>query len=110
MGYVCYLADKRNSKRAYEMASAVLPSDMIAFFRSDKEGKEAAATVIDYITKGKGRGHMLGPKGEQIVYEMREVKLKAPVTRPNSLRDYITFEGHASFSGLWPLCHTSGIT
>jgi 2-keto-4-pentenoate hydratase/2-oxohepta-3-ene-1,7-dioic acid hydratase in catechol pathway len=30
---------------------------------------------------------------------MTEVKLKAPVPRPNSLRDYLAFEGHASFSG-----------
>jgi len=42
---------------------------------------------------------LLGPKGEKILYEMAEVKLKAPVPRPNSLRDYIAFEGHASLSG-----------
>ena len=42
---------------------------------------------------------MFGPRGEKIVYDRDQVKLKAPVPRPNSLRDYLTFEGHASFSG-----------
>jgi 2-keto-4-pentenoate hydratase/2-oxohepta-3-ene-1,7-dioic acid hydratase in catechol pathway len=100
MGYTCYLADKRGSRRAYEMASAVLPPDMIAFFRSGQEGREAAETTIDYVAKQRSKTSIMGPKGERIVYEMAEVKLKAPVPRPNSLRDYLAFEGHASLSGL----------
>jgi 2-keto-4-pentenoate hydratase/2-oxohepta-3-ene-1,7-dioic acid hydratase in catechol pathway len=100
MGYTCYLADKRGSRRAYEMASAVLPPDMIAFFRSGQEGREAAETTIDYVAKQRSKTPIMGPKGERIVYEMAEVKLKAPVPRPNSLRDYLAFEGHASLSGL----------
>jgi len=99
MGYVRYLAEKRGSKRAYETAWALLPSDMMAFFHSGKEGRDAAETTIDFVTKQGAKGPILGPKGERIVYEMTEVKLKAPVPRPNSLRDYITFEGHASLSG-----------
>ena len=37
--------------------------------------------------------------GEKIVYDMADVKLKAPVPRPHSIRDYLAYEGHASFSG-----------
>jgi len=99
MGYVCYLIDKHGTSRAYELASAVLPPDMIAFFCSGQEGKEAAETTIDYVAKQQSKTHIRGPKGEKIVYTMAEVKLKAPVPRPNSLRDYLAFEGHASFSG-----------
>ncbi|MBC8252540.1 MAG: fumarylacetoacetate hydrolase family protein [Ardenticatenia bacterium] len=98
-GYAWHLADKRGSRRPYELASAVLPPDMIAFFRSGQEGREAAETTVDYVARQQGKGAVLGPRGETVVYEMAAVKLKAPVPRPNSLRDYLGFEGHASGSG-----------
>lgn len=99
MGYTSYLADNNRSHRPYELSAAILPPDMIAFFRSSKEGREAAETTTDYITKKRSKTSILGPRGEKIIYDMAEVKLKAPVPRPNSLRDYLAFEGHASFSG-----------
>lgn len=52
-GYTCYLADKRGRRRAYELASAVLPPDMIAFLCSGQEGREATETTIDYMAKQK---------------------------------------------------------
>jgi 2-keto-4-pentenoate hydratase/2-oxohepta-3-ene-1,7-dioic acid hydratase in catechol pathway len=100
LGYTCYLADKRGSYIAYELASVIVPPDMIAFLRSGQEGMEAARTAIDYVTKRQVKSPILGPMGERVIYEMKEVKLKAPVPRPNSLRDYLAFEGHASLSGL----------
>ena len=99
MGYTSYLADKHGTSQSYELAAAMLPPDMVAFFRKGNEGKDGAELTIDYVAKYKGKGGLLGPRGEKIVYEMSEVKLKAPVPRPNSLRDYLSFEGHASFSG-----------
>ena len=99
MGYTRYLADKHFEGEAYELAAAILPTDMIAFFRRGEAGKEKAELSIDYVAKCLIKDSLLGPRGEKIVYEMGEVKLKAPVPRPNSLRDYVTFEGHASFSG-----------
>ena len=106
MGYTRYLANKHGNGRPYELAAAVLPPDMIAFFRSGKEGREAARTTIDYISKKQSKAPIMGPHGEKIVYDMAEVKLKAPVPRPNSLRDYLAFEGHASRSGLKKLDKT----
>jgi 2-keto-4-pentenoate hydratase/2-oxohepta-3-ene-1,7-dioic acid hydratase in catechol pathway len=99
MGYARYLADKHGNNEAYELASAMLPPDMIAFFRRGQEGKDRAKLTIDFVVKGLVKGDLLGPRGEKIVYEMNEIKLKAPVPRPNSLRDYLSFEGHSSFSG-----------
>jgi 2-keto-4-pentenoate hydratase/2-oxohepta-3-ene-1,7-dioic acid hydratase in catechol pathway len=99
MGYTHYLADKHGNGGAYEIGAAILPPDMIAFFTRGEEGKDAARLTIDYVAKYEARGDLLGPRGEKIVYEMNEVKLKAPVPRPNTLRDYLSFEGHASFSG-----------
>jgi 2-keto-4-pentenoate hydratase/2-oxohepta-3-ene-1,7-dioic acid hydratase in catechol pathway len=99
MGYTRYLADKHGNIQTYELAAAMLPPDMIAFFQRGKEGKDGAALIIDYVAKNQVKGSVLGPQGEKIVYEMSEVRLKAPVPRPNTLRDYLSFEGHASFSG-----------
>jgi 2-keto-4-pentenoate hydratase/2-oxohepta-3-ene-1,7-dioic acid hydratase in catechol pathway len=99
MGYTRYLADKHGSSEAHELAAVMLPTDMITFFRTGKEGKDKAELTIDYVTQWRSKTNLAGPQGEKVVYEMDEVKLKAPVPRPNSLRDYLSFEGHASFSG-----------
>ena len=97
-GYTRYLANKHGNGRPYELAAAVLPPDMIAFLRSGQAGRDAAETTVDYISK-QAKAPITGPRGEKIVYDIAEVKIKAPVPRPNSLRDYLAFEGHASFSG-----------
>src|SRR4030042_4307445 len=99
MGYTRHLAHKYGNGRPYELGAAVLPPEMISFFRSGKEGREAAETTIDYMVKQQSKAPIMGPRGEKIVYKTAEVRLKAPVPRPNSLRDYLAFEGHASFSG-----------
>ena len=99
MGYTRYLTDKYGNIQAYELAAAMIPPDMIAFFRRGNEGKAEAEMTIDYVAKYQTKGSSFGPQGEKIVYDTNEVKLKAPVPRPNSLRDYLSFEGHASFSG-----------
>ena len=99
MSYTRYLADRHGNTEAYEMAAAILPPDMIAFLRRGEEGKDKARLTLDYVTRLWVRGSLLGPQGEKIIYEMDEVRLKAPVLRPNSLRDYLSFEGHSSLSG-----------
>jgi 2-keto-4-pentenoate hydratase/2-oxohepta-3-ene-1,7-dioic acid hydratase in catechol pathway len=98
MGYTRYLAAKQDGGRHYEQVATVLPPDMIAFFSSGKEGREAAEITTDYIANKKLKAPVTGPRGEKIVYDMAEVKLKAPVPRPHSIRDYLAFEGHASRS------------
>jgi len=98
MGYTRYLAEKYGTP-AYELAAAILPPDMIGFLRRGEEGKDRAALTLDYVARCRDKGGLFGPRGEKIVYEMGEVRLKAPVPRPNSIRDYLAFEGHASFSG-----------
>jgi 2-keto-4-pentenoate hydratase/2-oxohepta-3-ene-1,7-dioic acid hydratase in catechol pathway len=99
MGYTRYLADKRAISEAYELAAAMLPTDMIGFFKRGEEGKDKVRLTIDYAVKRQVKGGLFGPQGEKIVYDIAEAKLKAPVPRPNSLRDYLSFEGHSGFSG-----------
>ena len=96
MGYARYLSDKQGTRRAYEVASTVLPADMTAFFCGGIEAREAAEVTVEYVARQPG---VTGPRGERVVYAIGEVRIKAPVLRPNSIRDYIAFEGHASHSG-----------
>jgi len=98
-GYTCYLAEKHGTTQSYELAEALVPPDMIAFFLRGEEGREMALLTIDYVAGHGDRSGLLGPQGERIVYAMDEVMIMAPVPRPNSLRDYMAFEGHATFSG-----------
>lgn len=74
MGYTCYLADKHGSGQSYEVAAAMLPPDMIAFFRRGKEGEERAEMTIAYAAKRRVKGGLPGPQGEKVVYEMTEIK------------------------------------
>ena len=99
MGYIFYLKEERNHPLAYELAGVILPPDMLAFLRVGDDAKEAAQTTMQYITEKMNKAHVLGPRGERVLYEMSEVRVKAPVPRPNSLRDYIGFEQHAGASG-----------
>jgi len=99
MGYARYLADKHGNVEAYELASAMLPPDMIAFFRRREEARDQARLTVDYVMRYHATTGLRGPQGENVIYGIDEVKLKAPVPRPNSLRDYLAFEGHSSFSG-----------
>lgn len=99
MGYARYLTEKHGKGQAYALAAASFPADMIAFFRLGEEGLDRARTTIDYVAEHNAGGDLLGPTGEATIYDVNEVKLMAPVPRPNSLRDYLAFEGHASFSG-----------
>ncbi len=96
IGYILYLKEERNHPQAYELGAVILPPDMLAFLRVGEDAKEAAQNTIQYVTKKIGETLPLGPRGERIIYELDEVRLKAPVPRPNSLRDYISFEQHAS--------------
>ena len=99
LGYTRYVVDNGNSGQPYELAAAVIPPDMICFLRSGKQGMEAAAAAIDYVTKKRPKAPITGPRGQKVVYDTADVKLKAPVPSPNSIRDYLAFEGHASRSG-----------
>jgi len=99
MGYVRYLKEKLGSKKAYEIAAAIVPPDMLGFLASEKEGIEAMQTTTEYVTELLAKGPILGPRGERIIYGLKEVKIKAPVPRPHSIRDYLCFAEHASKSG-----------
>jgi 2-keto-4-pentenoate hydratase/2-oxohepta-3-ene-1,7-dioic acid hydratase in catechol pathway len=92
--YAKYLSDTGTTGNPYEIANAIVPPDMIEFLRAGQIANEAARTVIDVVLDNFQNEPMFGPKGEKTVYTLEEVKLLAPVPRPNSIRDTLSFEGH----------------
>ena len=95
MAYVRYLDEKRTTGRPYEIAEAILPPDMVEFLKGGKLSMETAKRVIDFAAKNLDSGEPVsGPRGERIVFPRDGVRLKAPVPRPNSIRDTLSFEGH----------------
>lgn len=74
-----------------QLANANLPNDMVTFFTNGKRSLDAGYAVIGYIEKEKAEK---GLAGQQLVYELDEVQVLAPVTRPNIIFDGMVYEGH----------------
>ncbi|MEW6666130.1 MAG: fumarylacetoacetate hydrolase family protein [Thermodesulfobacteriota bacterium] len=95
LAYARYLADERSTGRPYEIAEAILPPDMLEFLKGGVLSMDAARRAIEFVGKRLSNGESVtGPRGERIVFQRGGVKLKAPVPRPNSIRDTMSFEGH----------------
>ena len=93
--YAGYLDEKGMTGRPYEVAAAIMPPDMVAFFKGGKLTKKAAEDMIDFASERLRKERSIsGPQGEKAMFSQDDVKLKAPVPRPNSIRDTLSFEGH----------------
>ena len=95
LAYASYLDESGTTGRPYEVATGIMPPDMVEFFKGGELSKDSAKQVIDFVQdRLDKRQPMSGPRGEKIVHQPEEVKLLAPVPRPNSIRDTLSFEGH----------------
>jgi len=95
LAYVKYLSERGNTGRPYEVAAGLIPPDMVEFFKGGKLAKETAEETTEFVYERLNRGEsIVGPKGEKVIYLKDDVKLLAPVPRPNSIRDTMSFEGH----------------
>ena len=77
--------------RAVEIADALVPPDMIAFFTGGPMSRRAADDALAYVTE---TAMTHGPAGETVIHPLEGTKLLAPVPRPTSIRDTLSFEGH----------------
>jgi 2-keto-4-pentenoate hydratase/2-oxohepta-3-ene-1,7-dioic acid hydratase in catechol pathway len=91
LAYAALLAEHEAEEFAYQLAAVVLPSDMLGFFRAGTRGREAAEQVAANWNQA---GLTRGARGEQLVWNESGVRFLAPLPRPNTLRDFSTFEQH----------------
>lgn len=92
--YTLLLSDQ-DEPRAYEIAAAELPPDMLSFLQTGINGRIAAAQVLEDLADfGYLKPGLRGPKEEQIIWSSDSVRLVAPLPDPPSLRDFLAFEQH----------------
>lgn len=92
----CYAAllKREGFASALRIAQALIPPDMLSFIEGEDRAISEAKRTFEFV-KGleEGEKPVEGPNGEKAVYNLREVKLKAPL-RPRLMIDFSTFEEH----------------
>lgn len=77
--------------RGHEVAAAALQPDMIAFLAGGEPARERARQVLEYARAAR---QPVGEGGRTFIFDRWDVRVLAPVPRPTSMRDYLTFEEH----------------
>jgi 2-keto-4-pentenoate hydratase/2-oxohepta-3-ene-1,7-dioic acid hydratase in catechol pathway len=90
--YATYLARQTDEPLPRELALVRTPPSMIGWLRGQHKSREAAEQALAFASGLDPRA--LGLDGARLVFDRNEVKLLAPLPRPNSLRDFSIFEEH----------------
>lgn len=86
-----HLSATEDTARAAEIADALVPADMIEFLSGGSLSRQAAAAALSYISD---QNIASGAAGERVLHNFAEASLLAPIPRPTSIRDTLSFEGH----------------
>ncbi|MBI3564843.1 MAG: fumarylacetoacetate hydrolase family protein [Elusimicrobia bacterium] len=76
--------------RPAERAAFFVPPCLLGLLDGGDEAMAEARRALDSV-----KGEPAGPRGETVVWKESAVRLKAPLPRPRSLRDFFAFEDHA---------------
>lgn len=80
-----------DAREASRLAAISLPATMESFIEGGQEAMTAAAQALAFIDQEGSQ-----TEGDRrVAFAESEIALCAPLTRPNSLRDFIAFEDHA---------------
>jgi hypothetical protein len=91
-GYATYLARVTDEPTPRELAALRTPPDMLGWLRGQHKSREAAEHALAFA-----RDLAPGARGlddARLVFDRSEIRLLAPLPRPNSLRDFSIFEEH----------------
>ena len=83
------LAQSSQANRAADIADALIPADMLGFLQGGSMSMDHACRALEFAEKGAE-----GASGQPLMQALAAVRLLAPVPRPASIRDTISFEGH----------------
>lgn len=67
-------------------------SSMERFITAGESALDAARRAMDFAAN---ESDLRGPSGHRAIFDIDNVHLKAPLSHPNSLRDFLAFEDHA---------------
>ena len=93
-GYAMYLKEVEGEERASETAAVRVPSDMIAFLDRGETGWRIIKTTVAYVEEAMKAGNEINSGESTIIFHLNEVKLKAPITFPRMIMDFVSFEQH----------------
>jgi len=77
--YAKYLGETQNEPLPYEMAAAIVPSELGAFIESGARAVEGAQRAVEYLQSR--AADRRGLRGERLIEARAEVKLHAPYAR-----------------------------
>src|SRR4051794_25135842 len=77
--YAKYARETQNEPLPYEMASAVVPSDLESFIKSGQRAIDGAQAALGYLS-GKAADKN-GLRGERLVQAKSDVKIQAPYAK-----------------------------
>ncbi len=80
--YASYLRHVDEEVRAYELAAARIPRDMIGFLQGGERAIDAARRAVEFV---RGKTKATGISGERLTFPLAEVKLLAPIARPGKI-------------------------
>ncbi len=89
--YRALLARAEDQAFAERYAAVVLPPDLLGYLGAGARGRAALAEVAESWS---AEGALEPAAGWRTAYAETEVRLLAPLPRPNTLRDFSTFEQH----------------
>lgn len=76
----------------YRLADAIVPAELRAFLEGGERSLRAARETLERLS---GLATLpLGARDEMLAHARADVRLLAPLTQPNSMRDFYAFEEH----------------
>lgn len=97
LAYAAYLSSKELATQPYQLADAVVPTEMVAFLKGGSQAIEAARKAVDYVKSNPGAS---GPNGEKLVYNLRDVKVLNPVKPTKIICIGRSFMSHVQIGNL----------
>src|SRR5579859_3214557 len=82
--YARYLHDVDGEFRAYELAMARIPREMSGFLQGGQRAVDAALRTIEFAGNLPTE-EAVGLSGEQLIYSLNDVQLRAPIPRPGKI-------------------------
>lgn len=86
---------RKGEPQPYRLAQVLVPDNMLQFLQGEATTMSFAKAALDSLAKEVKSGNI--PKGlndETLLYKPNEVRLRAPLPHPTSMRDFYTFEQH----------------
>ncbi len=89
---------RKGEAQPYRLAQALLPPSMLTFLQGEVTSMTFARKALEEVSAALASAapgaSLTGPNEERIVFRPDEVRLRAPLPRPASMRDFYAFENH----------------